>query len=246
MPSSVTAQYAAGVAAGRIERDEAQLAVVAKLARLEVAYRRISAGAKIVVARLAVRRPRSAMASDQGSLHLRRRRARQDDADGPVFRGQPGRASAARIFTNSCSTCTSAFTPSPEDESLASTPARIRFAGRRELIEGSLAALLRRISCHRHRRRHDPRPAVCAIVRTRRRGRRDLERGAERALQGRLNRALFVPFIQMLEEHMDVVRLDARTDFRLEKLAGKPVWYVPADDGGRGARRCLAAARRRP
>jgi cell division protein ZapE len=44
-----------------------------------------------------------------------------------------------------------------------------------------------------------------------------------------LNRALFVPFIHMLEQRMDVVRLDARTDFRLEKLGGKPVWYVPAD-----------------
>jgi cell division protein ZapE len=28
---------------------------------------------------------------------------------------------------------------------------------------------------------------------------------------------------------MDVVRLAARTDFRLEKLGGMPVWYVPAD-----------------
>jgi cell division protein ZapE len=44
-----------------------------------------------------------------------------------------------------------------------------------------------------------------------------------------LNRALFVPFIQMLQAQMDIVRLDARTDFRLEKLAGLPVWYVPAD-----------------
>ena len=44
-----------------------------------------------------------------------------------------------------------------------------------------------------------------------------------------LNRALFVPFIRMLEQRMDVVRLDARIDFRLEKLAGMPVWYVPAD-----------------
>jgi cell division protein ZapE len=44
-----------------------------------------------------------------------------------------------------------------------------------------------------------------------------------------LNRSLFVPFIHMLERRMDVVRLDARTDFRLEKLAGLPVWYVPAD-----------------
>ncbi len=47
--------------------------------------------------------------------------------------------------------------------------------------------------------------------------------------QDGLNRALFVPFIHMLEQHMDVVSLDARVDFRLEKLAGMPVWYVPAD-----------------
>ena len=44
-----------------------------------------------------------------------------------------------------------------------------------------------------------------------------------------LNRALFVPFIHMLEQHMDIVRLAARTDFRLEKLAGMWAWYVPAD-----------------
>jgi cell division protein ZapE len=44
-----------------------------------------------------------------------------------------------------------------------------------------------------------------------------------------LNRALFVPFIAMLNDRMEVVRLTARTDFRLEKLAGQPVWYVPDD-----------------
>ena len=44
-----------------------------------------------------------------------------------------------------------------------------------------------------------------------------------------LNRALFLPFIALIEQHMDVVRLSARTDFRMEKLAGQPVWYVPAD-----------------
>jgi cell division protein ZapE len=44
-----------------------------------------------------------------------------------------------------------------------------------------------------------------------------------------LNRALFLPFIALIEEYMEVVRLSARTDFRLEKLAGAPVWYVPAD-----------------
>ncbi len=65
--------------------------------------------------------------------------------------------------------------------------------------------------------------------------------------QDGLNRALFLPFIALIEEHMDVVRLAARTDFRLEKLAGAPVWYVPADARGRGgARRGLAPPDRRP
>lgn len=44
-----------------------------------------------------------------------------------------------------------------------------------------------------------------------------------------LNRALFLPFIALLKEHMEVVRLTARTDFRLEKLSGLPVWHMPAD-----------------
>ena len=44
-----------------------------------------------------------------------------------------------------------------------------------------------------------------------------------------LNRALFLPFIRMLEDNTEVVRLSSRTDFRLEKLAGMHVWYVPAD-----------------
>ena len=44
-----------------------------------------------------------------------------------------------------------------------------------------------------------------------------------------LNRALFLPFIAQLEKHCEVVRLDARIDFRLEKLTGVPVWHVPPD-----------------
>jgi cell division protein ZapE len=47
--------------------------------------------------------------------------------------------------------------------------------------------------------------------------------------KGGLNRALFLPFIAQISEHMDVMRLDARTDFRLEKLAGVKMWLVPAD-----------------
>jgi len=47
--------------------------------------------------------------------------------------------------------------------------------------------------------------------------------------KGGLNRALFLPFIAQITDHMDVMRLDARTDFRLEKLAGAKMWLVPAD-----------------
>jgi cell division protein ZapE len=47
--------------------------------------------------------------------------------------------------------------------------------------------------------------------------------------KGGLNRALFLPFIAQISEHMDVLRLDARTDFRLEKLAGGRMWLVPVD-----------------
>jgi cell division protein ZapE len=44
-----------------------------------------------------------------------------------------------------------------------------------------------------------------------------------------LNRALFVPFIHLLQERMEVIELQSRTDFRLEKLSSEPVYHVPAD-----------------
>jgi cell division protein ZapE len=44
-----------------------------------------------------------------------------------------------------------------------------------------------------------------------------------------LNRALFLPFLALLQRHCEVVRLEARIDFRLEKLTGMATWYVPAN-----------------
>lgn len=44
-----------------------------------------------------------------------------------------------------------------------------------------------------------------------------------------LNRTSFLPFIAQIVAHMDVLRLEARTDFRLEKLVGVKMWLVPAD-----------------
>src|ERR1700759_3125738 len=53
--------------------------------------------------------------------------------------------------------------------------------------------------------------------------------------KGGLNRALFVPFIAPIEKHMDALRLDARSDFRLEKLTGDKMWLVPDDGEAAGA-----------
>jgi cell division protein ZapE len=57
----------------------------------------------------------------------------------------------------------------------------------------------------------------------------------QRLYEGGLNRALFLPFIDLLSQRMDTVRLDSRTDFRLEKLAGSPVFHTPAGPESRAA-----------
>jgi cell division protein ZapE len=50
-----------------------------------------------------------------------------------------------------------------------------------------------------------------------------------------LNRALFLPFIGMIKSRMEVLKLDSRTDFRMEKLSGAPVYHCPADEAARAA-----------
>jgi cell division protein ZapE len=66
-----------------------------------------------------------------------------------------------------------------------------------------------------------------------------------------LNRALFLPFIAELQSRMDVLKLEARTDYRLEKLAGAPVYHHPADAKAKAAlddafRRLTAGVEARP
>ena len=57
----------------------------------------------------------------------------------------------------------------------------------------------------------------------------------ERLYEGGLNRALFLPFIDLMRKRMDVAELAARTDFRLEKLTGGPVYFTPDDASARAA-----------
>lgn len=45
-----------------------------------------------------------------------------------------------------------------------------------------------------------------------------------------LNRDLFLPFIAMLQAHVDVIELRGRTDFRLEKLAQGRTYFTPIDE----------------
>ncbi|MFL6736025.1 MAG: cell division protein ZapE [Sphingomonas sp.] len=42
-----------------------------------------------------------------------------------------------------------------------------------------------------------------------------------------LNRELFVPFIQLIQEQMLVVEVNGPTDYRLERLTGVAAWHVP-------------------
>ena len=50
-----------------------------------------------------------------------------------------------------------------------------------------------------------------------------------------LNRGHFLGFIALLKENVDVVRLDARTDYRMEMLSGEPRYFTPLDaDAARG------------
>jgi cell division protein ZapE len=51
--------------------------------------------------------------------------------------------------------------------------------------------------------------------------------------EGGLNRSLFTPFILKIEERMKVMALDARTDFRLEKLSGVAAYNTPVDEQAR-------------
>jgi cell division protein ZapE len=70
--------------------------------------------------------------------------------------------------------------------------------------------------------------AGVVVVATSNRPPRDLYRDG-------LNRQLFVPFIEMLESRLAVVELASPRDWRQEKIAGRPVYFAPADRTARAA-----------
>ncbi len=229
MASSVTARYAAGVAGGRVEHDLAQLTVVDMLARLE---------ARIAEYRLA--RKSSSLGWLFGS------RENKQPIKGLYIHGEVGRGKTMLMDLF--------FEVSPVvrkrrahfHEFMIDVHERIHALRQKmklgeytgeDPIERTAIELAREawLLCFDEFHVTDIADAMIlgrlfaqlfkrgvVVVATSNVAPGDLYKDG-------LNRALFVPFIRMLEQHMEIARLDARTDFRLEKLAGMPVWYVPAD-----------------
>ena len=228
MASSITAQYAAGVAAGRVGSDDAQLAVIEKLARLE---------ARIAEHRLARK------SSSLGWLFGNRK---EPPLKGLYIHGDVGRGKTMLMDLFFEASPVTRKRRAHFHEFMLDVHDRI-YGIRQQMKLGEHEGEdpIRLVAEHLFEEAwllcfdefHVTDIADAMIL-----GRLFAQLFAHGVVvvatsnvapddlyKDGLNRALFAPFIRLLEEQMDVMRLDARTDFRLEKLAGLPVWYVPAD-----------------
>lgn len=55
-------------------------------------------------------------------------------------------------------------------------------------------------------------------------------RAPDTLYEGGLNRDLFLPFIDLIVERLDVLELDGPTDYRLQRMKGVQVYHVPVND----------------
>jgi cell division protein ZapE len=59
--------------------------------------------------------------------------------------------------------------------------------------------------------------------------------------KGGLNRDLFEPSIALMEAHMEILELDSAKDYRLERLAGEPLYFSPVNAASQAALRAAFA-----
>jgi len=52
-------------------------------------------------------------------------------------------------------------------------------------------------------------------------------RAPDELYEGGLNRQLFLPFITLIKERMELLHMNSGTDYRLERLTGEPVYFCP-------------------
>ncbi len=243
MPADLTAQYAALVATGEIERDRAQEAVLERLSLLD---------RRLVQHRLARK------SSSLGWLFGARER-REEPIRGLYIFGEVGRGKTMLMDLFFAASPVVRKRRTHFHEFMADTHARIAGFRRQQKngigadedpIRLTAAAIAQEswLLCFDEFNVTDIADAMILG----RLFRRLLELGVVvvatsnvapgELYRDGLNRALFLPFIGLIERHMEVVELSARADFRLEKLAGQPVWYVPPDAAATAA---LDAAWRR-
>jgi len=243
MPASVSAHYAALVAAGEIERDAAQAALVARLDRLNE---------RLASYRLARK------SSSLGWLFAKRENE-QAPLRGVYIHGEVGRGKTMLMDLFFAACAVRRKRRAHFHEFMADVHERVH-AYRQKLKSGGLAngdpiahtaadiAEESWVLCFDEFHVTDIADAMIlgrlftalfargvVVIATSNVPPDDLYKDG-------LNRALFLPFIELLKQRTEVVELAARTDYRLDKLGTVKVWHVPADAA---ADRALDAAWRR-
>ena len=216
---TVLENYRALVANGVITADPAQAHVAAQLDKLAKQLRALAA------TRGPFRVAQRHRAGAEGALYFWPRRPRQDHADGPVLAGDDVSPEAPPAFSRVHGRGARAHRRGAQESSPA-IPSRTsprRIAAKSALLcfdelhvtDIADAMILGRL----FRALFEAQVVVVATSNV----------APGELYKNGLNRALFLPFIDLIGQHMEVEELLAAKDFRLDKLVGKPLYFTPAD-----------------